>query len=49
MIRHQHTRAQLRYGSDLAGGERAIVAPLLPAPKEAGRSRSYAWPMRHRL
>ncbi len=42
--RRQHSRAGLRYGSDLTDGEWAILEPLLPAPATTGRKR--AWPMR---
>ena len=42
--RRQHSRAGLRYGSDLTDAEWAILEPLLPAPATTGRKR--AWPMR---
>jgi transposase len=42
--RQQHSRAGLRYGSDLTDAEWAILGPLLPAPATTGRTR--AWPMR---
>ena len=42
--RRQHSRAGLRYGSDLTDAEWAILEPLLPAPATTGRTR--AWPMR---
>jgi transposase len=44
MTRRQHSREPLRYGSDLADAEWAIIAPLLPPPKKTGRPRR--WPMR---
>jgi transposase len=42
--RRQHSRAGLRYGSDLTDAEWALLQPLLPAPCARGRKR--AWPMR---
>jgi len=42
--RAQHSRAGLRYGSDVADAEWALLAPLLPAQAACGRRR--AWPMR---
>lgn len=42
--RTQHTRDDLRYGSDVTDAEWAVLAPLLPPPCETGRKR--AWPMR---
>ena len=42
--RSQHTRAGLRYGSDLTDAEWTILAPFLPAGAPCGRKR--AWPMR---
>ncbi len=42
--RRQHSRAGLRYGSDVTDAEWAILGPLLPMPAETGRKR--AWPMR---
>lgn len=42
--RAQHSRAGLRYGSDLTDAEWAILEPLLPAPSRVGRPPS--WPMR---
>ncbi len=42
--RRQHSRAGLRYGSDVTDSEWAILEPLLPPPAEIGRKR--AWPMR---
>ena len=42
--RTQHSRAGLRYGSDLTNAEWAILEPLLPEPSRAGRPPS--WPMR---
>ena len=42
--RRQHSRAGLRYGSDLTDAEWAVLEPLLPpAP---GRGRKRAWPLR---
>ncbi len=42
--REQHSRAGLRYGSDLSDGEWAIIAPFMPPPAKTGRPRR--WPMR---
>jgi transposase len=42
--RRQHSRAGLRYGSDLTEAGWAILEPLLPAEADCGRKR--AWPMR---
>ena len=42
--RRQHSRAALRYGSDLTDAEWAILEPLLPPPCACGRKRK--WPMR---
>jgi transposase len=42
--RVQHSRAGLRYGSDLTDAEWAILAPLLPPPSRFGRKRK--WPVR---
>jgi transposase len=42
--RRQHSRAGLRYGSDVTDKEWVILEPLLPAEAECGRKR--AWPMR---
>ena len=42
--RAQHSRAGLRYGSDLTDAEWAILAPLLPPPSRFGRKRK--WPVR---
>ena len=42
--RRQHSRAELRYGSDLTDAEWRILEPFLPAEAECGRKR--AWPMR---
>src|SRR6201982_778439 len=41
--RAHHTRAGLRYGSDLTDAEWAVLEPLLP-PRSCGRRRR--WPMR---
>ena len=45
--RAQHTRDELRYGSDLTDAEWAVLAPLLPPPCKTGRRR--AWPMREMM
>ena len=42
--RRQHSRAGLRYGSDVTDPEWAILEPMLPA--EAGCGRTREWPMR---
>ena len=42
--RAQHSRAGLRYGSDLTDAKWAILAPFLPPPCPQGRKRK--WPMR---
>jgi len=42
--RAQHSRAGLRYGSDLTDAEWAILEPLLPPPCPCGRKRK--WPLR---
>jgi putative transposase len=42
--RRQHSRAGLRYGSDLTDAEWAILSPFLPSEAACGRKR--AWPMR---
>lgn len=42
--RAQHSRAGLRYGSDLTDAEWAVLEPLLPPPCPLGRKRR--WPMR---
>jgi transposase len=42
--RRQHSRAGLRYGSDLTDAEWIILEPLLPSPCLRGRKRR--WPMR---
>jgi transposase len=42
--RRRHSRAGLRYGSDLTDAEWAILHPFLPAEAVCGRKRS--WPMR---
>ncbi len=42
--RRQHSRAGLRYGSDVTDAEWAILSPFLPAEAACGRKR--AWPMR---
>ena len=42
--RRHHSRTGLRYASDLADAEWALLEPLLPPPCEQGRPRS--WPMR---
>ena len=38
-----HSRARLRYGSDLSDAEWAIVAPLLPKPCDRGLRRRWHW------
>jgi len=42
--RAQHSRAGLRYQSDLTDAEWAVIAPHLPPERDTGRPR--AWPMR---
>ena len=42
--RAQHSRAELRYGSDLTDAEWTILEPFLPPPCSRGRKRR--WPMR---
>ena len=42
--RTQHSRAGLRYGSDVTDREWALLVPMLPAEAACGRRR--AWPMR---
>jgi putative transposase len=42
--RAQHSRAGLRYGSDLTDGEWTILEPFLPPPRRRGRKRK--WTMR---
>jgi putative transposase len=42
--RAQHSRAGLRYGSDLTDSEWALLAPFLPPKSDCGRHRK--WPMR---
>lgn len=42
--RRQHSRNELRYGSDLTDTEWEIAAPLMPQPPRTGRPRR--WPMR---
>ena len=42
--RAQHSRAGLRYGSDLTDAEWAVLEPLLPPPCACGRPR--LWPLR---
>jgi transposase len=42
--RRQHSRLELRYGSDLTDAEWLILSPFLPANATCGRKR--AWPMR---
>ena len=41
--RAEHSRAGLRYGSDLTDTEWQIIAPLLPAPCSRGRRRRWGW------
>ena len=40
--RRRHSRAGLRYGSDLTDAEWAILAPFLPALAGCGQRRAYA-------
>jgi putative transposase len=40
--RRQHSRDQLRYGSDLTDGEWEIIAPFMPPPAKTGRPREWA-------
>lgn len=42
--RRQHSRDQLRYGSDLTDAEWEIIAPFMPLPAKTGRPRE--WSMR---
>jgi transposase len=42
--RAQHSRAGLRYGSDLTDAEWEVLSPLLPPACQCGRHRK--WPMR---
>ena len=42
--RRQHSRDELRYGSDLTDAEWAIIAPFMPPPARTGRPR--LWTMR---
>lgn len=42
--RRQHSRAGLRYETDLTDAEWRLIAPYLPEPKATGRPRR--WPMR---
>jgi transposase len=42
--RRQHSRAGLRYETDLTDAEWAVIEPLLPPPPKCGRPRF--WPMR---
>ena len=42
--RRQHSRAGLRYGSDLTDAEWAILDPFLPPDVKCGRK--WAYPMR---
>ena len=44
ITRRQHSRKDLRYGSDLTDAEWEIIAPFLPSPRTTGRPR--CWPMR---
>ena len=41
--RAQHSRAGLRYGSDLSDAEWAMLEPLLPPPCACGRP--WRWPL----
>ena len=47
ITRREHSRAHLRYGSDLTNAEWALLEPHLPPPRPTGRPR--AWPMREVL
>jgi putative transposase len=40
IARRQHSRAGLRYPSDLRDAEWALIEPLLPTAKPGGRPRS---------
>jgi putative transposase len=42
--RRQHSRDELRYGSDLSDAEWAVIAPFMPPPAKTGRPRE--WTMR---
>lgn len=42
--RRQHSRDDLRYGSDLSDAEWEIITPFMPPPAKTGRPRE--WPMR---
>ena len=42
--RRQHSRAGLRYASDLTDAEWRLLEPLLPPPRRQGRR--WAWPQR---
>ena len=42
--RKQHSRAVVRYQTDLTDAEWAVIAPHLPGPRARGRPRE--WPMR---
>ena len=42
--RRQHSRAELRHGSDLTDAEWVILGPFMPPPAKCGRTRAY--PMR---
>ena len=39
--RRQHSRAGLRYGSDLTDAEWAILLPFLPSEADCGRKRAH--------
>ena len=45
--RRQHSRASLRYETDLTDAEGAVIAPLMPKPTRCGRPP--VWPMREIL
>ena len=45
--RRQHSRDHLRYETDLADAEWALVEPLMPKPNQRGRP--WAWPLREIL
>jgi transposase len=44
ITRRQHSRKDLRYGSDLTDAEWEIIALFLPSPRKTGRPR--CWPVR---
>ena len=44
ITKRQHSRKDLRYGSDLTDAEWEIIALFLPSPRKTGRPR--CWPVR---